>query len=96
MPEPSAWLLIINCERNRFQENIALKKKKKRPLLTPGQPSVVSSSGAKLWEEGEGAAGSSTTSRGGSQVFFVLPLWTGHCRERKEHLLALSSLGYGV
>lgn len=61
----------------------------------------MSSSGAKLWEEGglrgvekgEGAAGSGTTSRGGSQVFFVLPLWTGHCRERKEHLLALTSLG---
>ena len=37
MPEPSAWLLIINCERNRFQENIALKKKKKKGLFShPG------------------------------------------------------------
>lgn len=44
-------------------------------------------------EKGEGAAGSGTTSRGGSLVFFVLPLWTGHCREREEHLLALTSLG---
>lgn len=83
MPEPSAWLLIINHERNRFQANIALKKKK--PLLTPGQPSAVSSSCAKLWEEeglrgvgkGEGAAGSCTTSRSGSQVLFLSPLWTG-------------------
>lgn len=53
--EPSAQILIIDGERNRFQANIALKKKKK-PLLTPGQPSAVCSSRAKLWEE-EGTAG---------------------------------------
>ena len=56
MSEPSARLLIINRERNRFQANVAKKKKKKKPLSTPGQPSAMSSLCAKLWEE-EGTAG---------------------------------------
>lgn len=58
MPEPSAQLLIINRVRSRFQANIALKKKKKKKkaLLTPGQPSAMSSSCARLWEE-KGTAG---------------------------------------
>ena len=86
-----------------FRQTWLLKKKKKgrrrKPLLTPGQPSAMSSSCARLWEEkglrrvgkGEGAAGSCTTSRDGSQGLFPSSLWTGHHRERKEHLLALTS-----
>lgn len=101
MSEPSARLLIINRERNRFQANVAKKKKEEASFHTRAAichvllmcQAVGGGRDRGGWGGKTAPLGSCTTSRGGPQVLSLLPLWTGRCRERKEWSLGLTPLG---
>lgn len=98
MPEPSAWLLIINHERNRFQANIALKKKKASSHTRAAICRVLlvcqAMGGGRSAGGGEGRGCCWVLHHQQGWLTSSLPFATvdRYRRERKEHLLALTSL----
>lgn len=90
-PEPSARLLIINREGNRFQANAALKKK--AASSHTGAAICVSPSWAELCEQGLWGRTETVPLLTG---LYPWPLWTGRDRERREHSLALTLWYDGV